>query len=135
MYLNGAVFTLGAAYTLKEQGHVRVDIFYNRLSVRRQAFVDLFGGLFLLLPTMIFIILASWDYLSVAWRIREASAEVSGLPFVYLLKASIIVLAVLLCVQGIAEILKATARITSDGDAEDSANQTNTLIVGKEEAM
>jgi len=111
MYVNALIFTLGAAYTLKEQRHVRVDIFYGRFKPRQQALVDLIGSCLLLLPCACFIIYASWDYVSVSWRIRESSAERSGLPWVYLLKASIILLAVLLIIQGISEALKAWIRV------------------------
>lgn len=111
MYVNALIFTLGAAYTLKEQGHVRVDIFYSRIKPRRQALVDLVGTGLLLLPCAGFIIYASWDYVSVSWRIKESSAESSGLPFVYLLKATIILLPVLLIIQGISEGLKAWGRL------------------------
>ena len=111
IYVNALIFTLGAAYTLKEQGHVRVDIFYNRLGVKHKALVDLLGGLVFLLPFAGFIIWESWDYVSVSWRIKESSAELSGLPYVYLLKATIISLALLLIIQGISEILKAIVSI------------------------
>ncbi|HAT29110.1 MAG TPA: TRAP transporter small permease subunit [Gammaproteobacteria bacterium] len=111
IYVNALIFTLGAAYTLKEQGHVRVDILYNRLGVKQKALVDLLGGLVFLLPFAGFIIWESWDYVSVSWRIREGSAELSGLPYVYLLKATIILLALLLIIQGISEILKAIVSI------------------------
>ena len=106
MYINALIFTFGASYTLKEQGHVRVDIFYNRLSNRGQGLVDLLGVVFFLFLTAGFIFWASWDYVAVSWRVREGSAESSGLPFVYLLKTTILVLAALLIVQGIAESLK-----------------------------
>ena len=117
IYVNALIFTLGAAYTLKEQGHVRVDIFYNRLGVKQKALVDLLGGLVFLLPFAGFIIWESWDYVSVSWRIKESSAELSGLPYVYLLKATIISLALLLIIQGISEILKAIVSIRQ-GDSQ-----------------
>ena len=117
IYVNALIFTLGAAYTLKEQGHVRVDIFYNRLGVKQKAVVDLLGGLVFLLPFAGFIIWESWDYVSVSWRIKESSAELSGLPYVYLLKATIILLALLLIIQGISEILKAIVSIRQ-GDSQ-----------------
>ena len=106
MYINAMIFTFGAAYTLKENGHVRVDIFYNKLNQRNRAIIDLLGGLLLLLPSAAFICWLSWDYVSVSWRIREASPETSGLPYVYLLKATIIVLTVLLSLQGISQAIK-----------------------------
>lgn len=103
MYINALIVCLGAAYTLKEQGHVRVDIFYSRLQERGRAWVNLLGTLILLLPAMGFILWQSWDYVALSWRIREGSAEVSGLPLVYLLKTGILLLALTLILQGIAE--------------------------------
>ena len=107
IYINALIITFGVAYTLKEQGHVRVDIFYSRLEARRRAWVDLFGTLIFLIPSMLFIIWVSWDYVSVSWRIREGSAESSGLPFVFLLKLAILLLPALLCLQGVSELIKA----------------------------
>ncbi|MEX2468681.1 MAG: TRAP transporter small permease subunit [Pseudohongiellaceae bacterium] len=107
MYLNALLFAAGAGYTLKEQGHVRVDIFYSRLTSRQQAWIELVGGVLFLLPMTLFILVTSWDYVALSWRIREGSIESSGLPFVYLLKSMIPLLAALLALQGIAEMLKA----------------------------
>ncbi len=106
IYLNAIIFAFGAAYTLKEQGHVRVDIFYSRLAERNRAWIDLLGTLFFLVPATLFVIWVSWDYVALSWRIKEGSAEASGLPLIYLLKATILILPTLLLVQGIAEILK-----------------------------
>lgn len=106
VYLNALIFTLGAGYTLKEQGHVRVDILFNRLNVRRQGLINLLGALVFLLPSMAFILYVSWDYVALSWRIREGSAEASGLPLIYLLKSTILVLAVLMLVQGVSEAIK-----------------------------
>lgn len=106
IYVNALIFVLGVAYTLKEQGHVRVDIFYRKLGDRGQALVDCLGCVFFLIPTMLYIIYASWDYVVISWQIREGSAETSGLPYVYLLKTSIIVLPAFLLVQGVSELCK-----------------------------
>ena len=111
IYINALIFTFGVAYTLKEQGHVRVDIFYSRLNEKKRAWVDLFGSLLFLVPSTCFIIWISWDYVAVSWRIREASAESSGLPFVYLLKVVILALPALLLLQGISEIAKSISII------------------------
>ncbi|HJO11112.1 MAG: TRAP transporter small permease subunit [Gammaproteobacteria bacterium] len=109
VYINALIFAIGAAYTLKEQGHVRVDIFYNRLGGKGRAIVDLSGVCVFLLPCTLFILWQSWDYVSISWQIRERSIELSGLPFVYLLKTAILVLGILLIVQGISELLKSLA--------------------------
>ena len=122
MYLNALIFTFGAAYTLKQQGHVRVDVFYNRLSPRARGLIDLLGtGIFLSL-TAGFIIWASWDYVAVSWRIREGSAESSGLPYVYLLKASLLVLPLLLIIQGIAEAMKSLQQTLGTAATNDASN-------------
>ena len=113
MYINGALFVFGAGYTLKAQRHVRVDIFYSRLSVRGKAIVDCVGALLFLLPAVGFIFFISWDYVALAWRIREGSPETSGLPLVYLLKSLILVLAALLALQGIAELIKSLRTLIS----------------------
>ncbi|MEM7283690.1 MAG: TRAP transporter small permease subunit [Pseudomonadota bacterium] len=106
MYLNALIFTLGAAYTLKEQGHVRVDVFYNQFSKATRSWVDILGSLIFLLVTCGFVIWASWDYVAVSWRIREGSAESSGLQYVYLLKTCLLLLPTLLALQGIAELFR-----------------------------
>jgi TRAP-type mannitol/chloroaromatic compound transport system permease small subunit len=100
-YLHAAVFMLGAAYTLKHDGHVRVDILYRDLSQRGQAWVNLAGTLVFLLPVCVFIVVASWKYVAVSWSIREGSPEAGGLNAVFLLKTVIPLMAILLLLQGI----------------------------------
>ncbi len=108
-WMHAAVFMLGAAYTLKRDEHVRVDIFYRRMAVRQQAVVDLIGTLIFLLPMAVFLALTSWDYVYTSWIIREASREAGGLPypFVPILKSLIPATAGMLILQGIANILGA----------------------------
>ena len=108
-WMHAAVFMLGAAYTLKRDEHVRVDIFYRTMSARGQAVVDLLGTLIFLLPMAVFLAVSSWDYVSTSWHIREASREVGGLPypFVPILKSLIPATAGMLILQGIANLLGA----------------------------
>lgn len=105
-YLHALVFLLGAAFTLKRGGHVRVDIFYQRYSPRIRALVDALGGLLFLIPVCILILLFCWEYVENSWTIREVSKEASGLPWVYLLKTLLIVMPVTLLLQGVAEVIK-----------------------------
>jgi TRAP-type mannitol/chloroaromatic compound transport system permease small subunit len=105
-YLHALVFMLGAAYTLRHDGHVRVDIFYRRLSPRGQAWVDLLGALLLLLPVCVFTLWISWDYVAASWSLREGSRDAGGLPLVYLLKGVIPAMALLLTLQGISQALR-----------------------------
>lgn len=104
-YLHSSIFLLGAAYTLKRGGHVRVDIFYRRLSERGRAWVDALGTLVFLLPLCAYIAASSWGYVSASWRIGEGSSD-GGLPFIYLLKSLLPAMALLLALQGLAELLR-----------------------------
>ena len=100
IYLHALNFMLGAAYTLKHDAHVRVDIFYQKMGPRGQAWVDLFGTLLLLLPVCGFIFWTSWEYVAAAWAVQETSGEAGGLPFVYLLKSILLLMPSLLIIQG-----------------------------------
>jgi len=106
MYLHGMVFLLGAAHTLRVNEHVRVDIFYRRFSPRKQAKVDIFGGLFLLMPVNVFIFIVSIEYVIRAWRVMEASQEAGGIPAVFLLKTLILLFSFTMVLQGIAELIR-----------------------------
>ena len=114
LYLHASLFLLGAAYTLKKDGHVRVDIFYRGFGAKRKALVDLLGSLLLLLPVCSFLLWASWDYVTTAWSIREGSQEAGGLPYVYLLKTLIPVALALLILQGISQALSSLSVLASD---------------------
>lgn len=105
-YFHALVFMLGAAYTLKHDGHVRVDIFYRQMSQTKKAWVDLLGTLFLLFPVCLFIFITSWDYVYTSWALLEESGEVGGLAYVYILKTTLLIMPVLLMVQGTALALK-----------------------------
>jgi len=107
VYLHAAVFMLGAGYTLRHDGHVRVDILYRRLGPRGRAVVDLAGALLLLAPTCIYVLWSSWDYVAASWALREGSREAGGLPWVYWLKTLIPAAAVLLLLAGVAQALRA----------------------------
>jgi TRAP-type mannitol/chloroaromatic compound transport system permease small subunit len=105
-YMHAVLFMLGIAYTLGRNGHVRVDIFYERLSRRGQAWVDLIGAVLLLVPVCFLIIWLGWDYVSESWRVKESSREAGGLPLVYLLKTLILIMPLLLLVQGLVNALR-----------------------------
>ena len=102
---------LGIGYTLKEQGHVRVDVLHERLSERTRTIIDMFGNLLFLLPVAIFIFWTSLDYVGFAWSLKETSAQPGGLPGIYLLKTLIPLMAILLAAQGVSELLKGWIRL------------------------
>lgn len=119
-YLHTFLFMLGAAFTLRMDGHVRVDIFYNQLSPRGKGIVDLFGTLFFLIPVAAFIGYASWEYVAKAWALKEGSVEAGGLNYVYLLKSAIIGMVALLLIQAVSELLKSLANIVSPRTGENA---------------
>jgi TRAP-type mannitol/chloroaromatic compound transport system permease small subunit len=100
------VFLLAAAYTLKHDEHVRVDLFYKQCSPRRRALIDLLGTLLLLVPVCLLVIWTSWDFTVNSWSIGESSGETGGLPALYLLKSAIPLTAGLLLVQAAALIAR-----------------------------
>ena len=109
VWMHAAVFMLGASYTLKHNEHVRVDIFYRRSTAERRAWVNAVGTVVFLLPLAVFVAVTSWDYVSTSWAIREASREAGGLPFPFvpIMKSVIPATAVLLILQGIADLIGA----------------------------
>ena len=106
LYMHALVFMLGAAYTLKHNAHVRVDIFYHKMTHRGKAWVDVLGTLLLLLPVCIFIFSYSWEYVANSWALLESSREAGGLPGLFVLKTSLLAMAGLLGLQGISLLLK-----------------------------
>jgi len=118
IYLHGSVFLLAAGYTLQQDEHVRVDVFYANMSAKNKAWVDLMGTLFLLFPVSGFILYMSFDYVILSWKIAEASAEAAGLPALYLLKSLLLLMPLTLILQGIAVIIRSlqTIRWTMSND-------------------
>ena len=105
MYMHAALFLLACGYTLKHDGHVRVDIFYRNFSAKKKALVNLLGTLTLLMPVMLFIAWSSWGYVEKSWAIKEISSEPGGIPAVYLLKSLIPAMVVVMLLQALAELI------------------------------
>ena len=112
-YMHAFVFMLGAAYTLKHDGHVRVDIFYRKISITKKAWVDLLGTVLLLFPVCLFIFFSSWDYVFASWTQLEESGEAGGLAYVYILKTTLLLMPLLIMLQGAALALKSLLLIKS----------------------
>jgi TRAP-type mannitol/chloroaromatic compound transport system permease small subunit len=107
IYGHATLFMLASAWTLREGGHVRVDVFYADAGPRRRALVDLCGSLLLLLPFMLVLLSFAVPYVARSWAILETSRETSGLPAVYLLKTLIPAFALLMALQGISQAIRA----------------------------
>jgi TRAP-type mannitol/chloroaromatic compound transport system permease small subunit len=105
LYNHAIFFMLGMAYTLQQDAHVRVDVFYSQFSSRGKARVNLIGALALALPAMLFLFVASFDYVTGSWAIQEGSSEAGGLAWLYLLKTFILIMAFLMISQILAMAL------------------------------
>ncbi len=104
--LYGSLFMLGAAYTLRQDGHIRTDIFYHRWSFRSKALVNLCCYLFLFFPGMIFFFIAGLDNAIHSWIILERSDYSPWRPPLYPFKTVVPLTALMLLIQGVSEFLK-----------------------------
>jgi TRAP-type mannitol/chloroaromatic compound transport system permease small subunit len=102
LYTHAILFLLAAGYTLKRDGHVRVDIFYRAASPRKKAVIDIFGVVAMLWPVCFATYYFAWSFVSNSWDILEGSLEPSGLHLVFVLKTLILVFAALVALQGFA---------------------------------
>jgi len=108
IWMHAVVFMMGAAYTLQQEDHVRVDVFYRTMSVRKRAWVDLAGVVFFLLPLCAFLAWKSFDFVVASWSVREASRESGGLPYplIPLLKTVLLLMPIAVGLQGGALLLR-----------------------------
>ena len=107
-YFNSAVFLLIAGYALKMNEHVRIDVLNSRLSPRGQAWIDIFGSLFMLMPAVVIIAWYSWPSLFNSYDIGEHSSDPGGL-IRWPVRLLIPVAFTLLGLQGISELIKRVA--------------------------
>lgn len=115
-YLYGAAFLLAAAYTLKQNEHIRIDVVYGMFSRRTQHWIDLFGHVFFLMPFVILMISYFVPYFLLSFRTGEVSTNAGGL-IIWPAKLLLLVGFILLGIQGISEIIKKIAIMR--GDLED----------------
>lgn len=106
VWLNGAMFTAVAGYALFRNQHVRVDIFYRPASNRRKAMADLIGVSLFLLPFMYIVTTYSMNYVQRSWRFMEGSANIGGMPGLYILKSFLLVFTALVALQGVAMLIR-----------------------------
>jgi TRAP-type mannitol/chloroaromatic compound transport system permease small subunit len=107
-HLFSLIFLIGAAYTFKHDDHVRLDLIYKSkfMDEKCRAWVNVFGSLFLLLPFCILIISTAWPFVYQSYDILEGSPDPGGLPYRWILKASIPLGFALLLLQGISDIIR-----------------------------
>ncbi len=116
VWLNGAMFTAVAGFALMRDDHVRVDIFYRPARMRTRAIVDLGGVIAFLLPFTWVVYTYSMPFVSRSWSYSEGSANVGGMPGLFILKSFFIVFVALLAVQGVAMICRSLLVLGGRGD-------------------
>jgi TRAP-type mannitol/chloroaromatic compound transport system permease small subunit len=100
-HLFAFIFLMGAGYTLLKDGHVRVDIFYQRMSDKARAWINFLGVIFFLLPGCYMIMATSWPFVYNAWAVMEGSPDPGGIPLRFIIKGTIPAGFVLITLQGI----------------------------------
>ncbi|MFC1235739.1 TRAP transporter small permease subunit [Vibrio sp. DW001] len=112
-HLFSAVFLLGVPYAIRTAGHVRVDIFYERLSTRAQSIIDLIGTLVFLLP---FCLLVAWygiDFAKESYALGETSGDPGGLAYRWIIKALIPLSFMFMALSGVGLLLNSINNIIS----------------------
>ena len=112
-YLFGAAFMLAAAYTLRQNEHIRIDIVYGAFSRRVQHWIDLLGHLFFLMPFVLLMVYYFVPYVSLSFRTGEMSTNAGGL-ILWPAKLMLLVGFSLLAIQGVSEIIKKIAVMRGD---------------------
>jgi TRAP-type mannitol/chloroaromatic compound transport system permease small subunit len=124
-HLFALIFLGGAAYTLKLDEHVRIDLFYSRYSDKTKAIVNFLGSILFLIPFALIVIISSQDFVVTSFRIGEISPDAGGLPARYILKAFIPISFFLILLQGLSLALRSlfTAFVDS-GNVSQKENST-----------
>jgi TRAP-type mannitol/chloroaromatic compound transport system permease small subunit len=110
-HLFAFIFLIGAGYTLLHDGHVRVDIIYQRLSVKGKAWVNLLGVIFFLIPGCYLVIATSWKFVGNSFSMMEGSPDPGGIPFRFIVKSFMTVGYFLLLLQGLSMGLHALLQL------------------------
>ena len=113
-HLFAAVFLLGAAYTMREDANVRVDVFYEKMSRRKKAIVDIFGTLFFVVPMCTLILYSSYDFVAYSYAVREVSNDPGGLPYRFAFKALLPLGYFLVLIQALAVISRNCRLLVGD---------------------
>ncbi len=110
-HLFSFIFLMGAGYTLLKDGHVRVDIFYQRISPKARAWINLMGVLLLLIPGCYLVITTSYRFAYTSWLIQEGSPDPGGIPYRFVIKSMIPIGFTLILLQGFSLGLKSLLEI------------------------
>jgi len=114
------IFMLGAAATLRDDGHVRVDILRGGFSARTKAIIEMIGAYVFIFPICFLILYSGAGMISRTWIGLEPFNESDGLPIKYLFKTLVPLFAILLAGQGLSQALKAALGLRGQQPVDDS---------------
>jgi len=120
IWIHAAIFLAGAGYTLRHDGHVRIDLFYASVSERYRALVNVMGCLFLGLPLVYFLGTKAWPLVVRSWETLEKSAEAGGMPALYIFKSLILVFCFCLGIQLIALLIRSAVMLVTGKSLDDA---------------
>ena len=101
MYMHAFIFLFGISICLKEDSHVRIDIFSSKLGIAYRKLIDQIGLIIFIIPFCLFVIYESTSMITRSWVMLEGSSEPGGLPFVFILKSSIYLFSFLIFIQAV----------------------------------
>ncbi|MFK7854892.1 MAG: TRAP transporter small permease subunit [Granulosicoccus sp.] len=113
LYLHASLFMLAAGYTLLVNKHVRVDVFYARVSSKTRDYIDIIGHIVFLIPMMLAVLYWSWPSVINSWKILEGPISVGGIKAVFLMKSLIPAFCVLVLLQSFAILIRLLSRRVS----------------------
>jgi len=131
-HLFAAMFMFGIGYTLKEDGHVRVDVFYDNFSPTVKAWVNILGSVLLALPITLLIIYYGYGYAFEAYEMNEGSADPGGLPHRWIIR-SVIPLSSVFVVLCLLQVVLTQITILRDTPKDQSSPQSRSKSPAKEE--
>lgn len=105
-HLYSVVILFGLSYTMARDAHIKVDVLYSRMSRRRQAWIDLFSILFLLIPFICLVCWHSIDFVYRSWELNESSVVQQGLPWRWIIKSALPISFVLFGIAAISRIVR-----------------------------
>ncbi|MBX3553105.1 MAG: TRAP transporter small permease subunit [Pseudolabrys sp.] len=117
VWIHAVVFLTAASFAMLVNAHVRVDILYNKWSLKTRAIVEILGAVFFTLPWLVVLAFLTWPFVLDSWKILEGSSQPNGLPGVYLFRSLLLVFCALMILQCLAVIARGILALSGDKDA------------------
>lgn len=117
VWIHAVVFLTAASFAMLVNAHVRVDILYNKWSLKTRTIVEIIGAVVFTLPWLIVLGFLTWPFVLDSWKILEGSAQPNGMPGVYLFRTMLLVFCVLMTLQCLAIIARGILALSGDKNA------------------